>query len=67
MVIRFKDGNTRQVPFNAKLAAKLINLGHSIDYDRGTSEEQREREQASIQKEYDALCLAERCRGYTAP
>ena len=65
MIILYEDGATRQIPFNPKLAARLINLGHSIDHDPGSSEEQKKTEVASIQKEYDALCLKERCRGYT--
>ena len=65
MIVKFKDGNVRQVPFNAKLAARLINLGHCVDYEPGISEGQRQKERSLVQKEYDALWFAERCRGYT--
>ena len=53
MIIKFKDGGVRQVPFKPHLAARLINLGHQIDYDEGTSPERRQYEQREIQRQFD--------------
>jgi hypothetical protein len=64
MIIKFKDGSVRQVPFNPELAARLIDKGHCIDHDPGTSPEQQKKETDAVQKFYDWLQDCERCKGY---
>lgn len=65
MIIKFKDGQNRQVLFSAELAARLLRLGHSIDFDPGVSGTQRKIEQALTQAAYNDLEVKDRCRGYT--
>jgi len=58
--VTFKDGNRRQIKFDARLAARLIRLGHKVDPDPGLPPEQLKAETKELQREFDDIWYRER-------
>ena len=68
MFLKFDDGAVRELPFNAKLAARLIVLSQKhddVDYRLELSPDlpipEKKKQVADIQTEVDRLRIAERC------
>lgn len=69
MRLKFKDGTVRELSFNARLGARLIYLAqrrdapdYRVELDPTLSPTEKKEQGAQLQREYDALCLAERCK-----
>ena len=68
MIVKYKNGGgSYQVPFNPELAARLIKLGHQIDFDPNTSPERQQQETDAVQKYYDYLEDCDRRKGWILP
>jgi len=68
MRIKFNDGTVREMPFNAKLAARLIVLSQKhdeVDYrlelDPALPLQEKQKQLAEVQSYVDHFRIAERC------
>ena len=53
MIIKWKTGGERSVPYNPRLGALLVQQGHRLDFDPESLPKQRKHERDQIQKQYD--------------
>jgi hypothetical protein len=68
MRLKFNDGSQRELPFNARLGARLIflaqkrdNPDYRLELDLRLPLTEQEKQLSDIQREIDRLRLAERC------